>query len=132
MPTAGVLLLNKPVGVRSTRCVEKVREALRDFSVKVGHGGTLDSTASGLLILLIGGATRLSGLVMQMPKLYRATIKLGSETTTCDYAGEPLSTKSWDGVCDSSIDMAIPSFLGWRMQTPPPGFGCARGRKTGA
>lgn len=119
MSNAGVLLLNKPVGVRSTRCVERVRKALCDATAKVGHGGTLDSTASGLLVLLIGGATRLSGLIVQMPKVYRATFKLGCETTTCDYSGEPLSEKSWEDVCESSIDMVIPSFLGWRMQTPP-------------
>ena len=65
----GLLLLNKPTDMRSTKCVELVRNKL-GRKTKVGHGGTLDSTASGLLILLVGNATRLSNFIMAMPKCY--------------------------------------------------------------
>ncbi|MDR3332073.1 MAG: tRNA pseudouridine(55) synthase TruB [Synergistaceae bacterium] len=114
----GILPINKPIGVRSTLCVERVKRAL-GRGVKVGHGGTLDSTASGVLVLLIGGATRLSGFIMRMPKVYRALVRLGVETTTCDYAGEPSGGASWRGVVDEDVDLALISCLGWRMQVPP-------------
>lgn len=113
-----LLALDKPVGMRSTKCVEEVRRLLgRD--VKVGHGGTLDSTASGLLIVLIDGATRLSSVVMSMPKVYRVKIKIGSETSTCDFTGEEIFSSAWSGVGEEDIDKMLPSFMGWRMQTPP-------------
>lgn len=114
----GFLLLNKPIGMRSSVCVEKTRKILGK-GVKVGHGGTLDSTASGLLVLLIAGATRLSSLVMQMPKVYRATIKLGVSTTTCDYSGEPVFMSDASAIEPDDIDSILPGFLGWRMQLPP-------------
>ncbi len=114
----GFLILDKPVGARSSYCVDRVRNALgRD--VKVGHGGTLDSSASGLLVLLVGGATRLSNLVMGMRKVYRAVVRLGSETTTCDYTGETTYTADWRVVTERAIDSLLISFLGWRLQTPP-------------
>lgn len=104
--------------MRSSVCVEKTRRIL-GRSVKVGHGGTLDSTASGLLVLLIAGATRLSNLVMQMPKIYRATIKLGVSTSTCDYSGEPIFVSDASGIKADDIDNVLSGFLGWRMQLPP-------------
>ena len=118
MLSQGFLLLNKPVGVRSTACVEAVRRSF-GRGVKTGHGGTLDSTASGLLVLLINGATRLSSLVMQMPKVYMATVKLGYETSTCDRSGEAVSGDGTFKADESIIDSSLMAFLGWRMQTPP-------------
>lgn len=114
----GFLALDKPRGARSTWCVERVRRILgRD--AKVGHGGTLDSSASGLLVILLGGATRLSNLVMQMPKTYSAKIALGAETTTCDATGETTARGDWSAVDEAAIERALPAFLGWRMQVPP-------------
>ncbi|MDR3322224.1 MAG: tRNA pseudouridine(55) synthase TruB [Synergistaceae bacterium] len=132
------LALDKPVGVRSTQCVEDVRRALERTEnfcsgherrgglvgrvrrgVKVGHGGTLDSSASGLLVVLVAGATRLSGIVMSMPKTYRVVVRLGAETSTCDYTGEELFSSDWSGVGTAEVDAVLPSLLGWRMQTPP-------------
>ena len=118
MSNQGFLLLNKPVGMRSTYSVESVRRAL-GRGIKTGHGGTLDSTASGLLVLLIGGATRLSSFVMQMPKVYTATVKLGYETATCDYSGEAVFGDGTHCADDRSIDLTLMAFLGWRMQVPP-------------
>jgi tRNA pseudouridine(55) synthase len=114
----GILPLNKPLGVRSTHCVERIRRVI-GRNTKVGHGGTLDSSASGLLVLLIGGATRLSGLIMDMPKVYRAVVRLGGETTTCDYTGDPTTVAEWRGLKGSDVDGVLTAFMGWRMQVPP-------------
>ena len=115
------LALDKPVGMRSTKCVEEVRRALGACrrGIKVGHGGTLDSSASGVVVMLISSATRLSNIVMMMPKVYRATIRLGKETSTCDFAGEEVFSSDWRHVREYDIDLALCSCLGWRNQTPP-------------
>lgn len=114
----GLLLLNKPVNMRSTKCVELVRNKL-GRKTKVGHGGTLDSTASGLLIILIGGATRLSNFVMDMPKCYETVGCLGVETSTDDASGEVVGMQGRGNITERDIDLALPSFYGWRMQAPP-------------
>ena len=85
----GLLLIDKPEGVRSTDCVSRVRRVL-GRGLRVGHAGTLDSTASGLLVVLLGAATRLSDYVMRLPKVYRAAVRLGSETDTCDATGRVI------------------------------------------
>ncbi|MDR1580586.1 MAG: tRNA pseudouridine(55) synthase TruB [Synergistaceae bacterium] len=114
----GFISINKPVGLRSSTCVEKVKRILGN-KTKVGHGGTLDSSAGGVLVMLLGASTRLSGYVMRMPKTYRAVLKLGSETTTCDYTGDVTAAGDTQNIRESDIDSVIPRFLGWRMQTPP-------------
>jgi len=88
-------------------------------NTKAGHGGTLDSSASGLLVILVGAATRMSSLVMMMPKTYRARVALGFETTTCDASGEATLRGDLGGAAEADIDRNLPSFLGWRMQVPP-------------
>jgi tRNA pseudouridine(55) synthase len=114
----GLLALDKRTGVRSSFCVEKIKSILGK-KIKTGHGGTLDSTASGLLVILAGAATRLSGAVMSMPKTYRAVIKLGAETSTCDYSGEVTRSGDFSRVGETEIGRALTGFYGWRMQTPP-------------
>ena len=114
----GLLPVDKPLGLRSSSCVELVKR-LVGKGTKVGHGGTLDSSASGMLVLLLGGVTRASSYVMLMPKAYRAVVRLGAETTTCDYTGQITDVGDFRGVKESDIDEIIPSFIGWRMQVPP-------------
>ena len=114
----GLLLLNKPVDMRSTKCVELVRNKL-GRKTKVGHGGTLDSTASGLLVILVGLATRLSNFVMEMPKCYETTAHLGVETSTDDASGDIIRSIGRGNINERDIDLALASFLGWRMQVPP-------------
>ena len=114
----GLLLLNKPTDMRSTKCVELVRNKL-GRKTKVGHGGTLDSTASGLLIILVGAATRLSNFVMDMQKSYETVACLGVETLTDDASGEIISRRGRENINENDIDMVLPSFFGWRMQAPP-------------
>ncbi|MBQ7544859.1 MAG: tRNA pseudouridine(55) synthase TruB [Synergistaceae bacterium] len=113
-----VVLINKPEGYRSTQCVAIVRKALG--GQKAGHAGTLDSTASGLLVVLAGQAARLSEYVMSLPKTYRVVIQFGSETDTADYSGEVTSSVGWKDVDPQAAYDALYTFTGWRMQAPPP------------
>ena len=82
----GLLLVDKPIGVTSHDVVDMVRRALG--TRKVGHAGTLDPMASGLLILGVGRATRLLRFLGDLPKTYEGTARLGVETTTLDADGE--------------------------------------------
>ena len=86
----GWLLLDKPVGIGSTPCVSAVKRALRNSGyakVKVGHGGTLDPLASGVLPIAIGEATKLAGRMLDAAKCYDFTIGFGTETDTLDAEG---------------------------------------------
>lgn len=119
MPSAsGFLIVDKAVGLRSSYCVELIKRAL-GRGHKVGHGGTLDSTASGVLVLLIDKATRLSSAVMGMVKHYSAEVQLGAETDTCDASGAISARSDAASVSEHDIDRALINFLGWRSQVPP-------------
>ncbi|MBR0152134.1 MAG: tRNA pseudouridine(55) synthase TruB [Synergistaceae bacterium] len=112
-----VVLVNKPEGLRSTNCVAIIRKRLG--GLKVGHAGTLDSTASGLLVLLTGHATRFSEYVMSLPKVYRAVIQFGVETNTYDYSGDVVSENGYDDVDGEFIGDVLRRFSGMRLQRPP-------------
>jgi tRNA pseudouridine55 synthase len=86
---AGALLVDKPAGMTSHDVVARVR---RDRGGKVGHAGTLDPVATGLLIVLLGRATRLQRYLLPLPKTYRATARLGWRSTTGDPDGELTET----------------------------------------
>ena len=87
-PAPGVLLLDKPVGPTSHDLVQRVRRLAG--TRRVGHAGTLDPGASGLLVLGVGAATRLLTYLVGLDKTYLATIRLGLTTTTDDAAGDPI------------------------------------------
>src|ERR1700744_6239964 len=89
-PFEGVLLIDKPKNCTSHDVVERVRRKLK--MKRVGHAGTLDPMATGLLILLLGRATKLSQYLMSLGKVYEGTIKLGEETNTQDAEGSVLVT----------------------------------------
>ncbi len=112
----GLLLINKPEGITSTKVVEKVRKCLK---VKVGHTGTLDPIATGLLILLVGRATRFSWLFLKMDKLYRVKARLGLKTDTYDIQGTVIEERKVNVTCDEVKD-ALKAFLGEIEQVPPP------------
>ena len=114
----GLLLLDKPRGIRSSVCVAILRRRL-GRTVKVGHGGTLDSTAQGLLVLLAGGATRASALVMDLPKTYDVMFRLGEERSTGDSTGEVVFSGPVPSCPAGLIENFLPSFYGTRLQTPP-------------
>ncbi len=114
----GLLLLDKPRGIRSSVCVAVLRRRLGK-SVKVGHGGTLDSTARGLLVLLAGGATRASAMVMDLPKTYDVMFRLGEERSTGDSTGEVVFSGPVPSCPLALIEKFLPSFYGTRLQIPP-------------
>jgi tRNA pseudouridine55 synthase len=121
----GFVNLNKPAGPTSHDMVNRVRRLLHVR--RVGHGGTLDPIASGVLPIGVGPATRLLSFLQEGEKVYRATVRLGISTTTYDAAGEvtaerPLPPLEWAG-----LEQALAPFLGAIEQTPPPFSAVRRG-----
>lgn len=116
MPTIdGLLLVDKPAGCTSHDVVAIARRALRVR--RVGHGGTLDPFATGLLVLLVGRATRLLPYLDGEPKVYAATIRLGAETDTDDGTGSVVRTAA---VPDrAAVERAMRSLTGDVSQLPP-------------
>ena len=112
----GILLINKEKGPTSHDVVAKVRKALK--MKKVGHMGTLDPAATGMLPLLLGKATRLSRYFIGADKSYRAVIRLGETTDTLDGDGTTLSTQEVNAD-EAAIRQAVESFLGKQQQLPP-------------
>ena len=116
-PFDGILLVDKPTGWTSHDVVAKVRGHFR--LNKVGHGGTLDPMATGLLVLLIGRATKCSSNIMDGDKTYSATIQLGRTTTTQDIEGEILNESDPSAVTEEQIKTALLAFTGEIQQLPP-------------
>lgn len=113
-----VLLIAKPAGMSSFGVVSRVRRICR--ARKAGHAGTLDPTASGLLLVLTGKATRLQHQFMDLEKEYQATILLGCVTDTDDLEGRVLRRSPFDFVNRGRIIQLLSTeFLGERLQTPP-------------
>lgn len=112
----GILLVDKEQGWTSSDVVAKLRGVLREK--KVGHAGTLDPLATGLLIVMIGRASRASDFLMRHDKSYRATLRLGIETDTQDISGHVLSEKPCRVTAEELADL-LPSFLGEQQQIPP-------------
>jgi tRNA pseudouridine55 synthase len=112
----GLLLVDKPSGMTSHDAVDVVRRSLG--TRKVGHAGTLDPMATGLLVLGVGRATRLLRYLGDLPKTYAATGRLGEETDTLDADGEIVRTAPVD-VSLAEVERACASLVGESMQTPP-------------
>ena len=110
------MLVDKPSGVTSHDVVDVVRRSLR--TRKVGHAGTLDPMATGLLILGVGRATRLLRYLGDLPKSYAATGRLGEETDTLDADGRIVRSAPVD-VSRAEIERACAALVGDSMQTPP-------------
>lgn len=111
----GLLLLNKPEGITSFGAVARIKKLTGEK--RVGHTGTLDPMATGVLPILIGRATVLSQYLIDADKSYSATVKLGITTDTCDITGNVLSQAEVD---DSiNLNTVLKKFTGKQMQTPP-------------
>lgn len=114
--------LNKPLGLTSHDVVARVRRLLRERDlkhVKVGHAGTLDPLATGVLVVCLGAATRLSEYVMNHDKTYRASIMLGVETETYDAEGEIVSTVDASHIGRADVERALSAYVGEIAQIPP-------------
>lgn len=118
----GYLILDKSLGLSSAQAVGAVKRALRRLGVpkscKIGHGGTLDPLASGVLPLALGEATKTVGYVLNGDKAYDFTIRWGIGTTTLDAEGETVSTSVVRPTADN-IRAALPAFMGPISQLPP-------------
>jgi tRNA pseudouridine55 synthase len=121
MSLNGWIILDKPIGLGSTTAVSAIKRLLRESGeakTKVGHGGTLDPLASGVLPIALGEATKLCGRMLDATKAYDFTIKFGEETDTLDAEGEVIATSDVrpDLV---AIRAVLPSFTGPIEQVPP-------------
>jgi tRNA pseudouridine55 synthase len=121
MALNGWIILDKPVGIGSTQAVGAVKRALREAGepkTKVGHGGTLDPLASGVLPIALGEATKLAGRMLDATKAYDFTIRFGEETDTLDLEGKVIATSDVRPTI-GQIEAILPRFTGPIRQTPP-------------
>jgi tRNA pseudouridine55 synthase len=121
LPPHGWLILDKPRGLGSTQAVAAVKRNLRVAGygkVKVGHGGTLDPLAEGVLPIALGEATKLAGRMLDASKIYAFTIRFGEETDTLDTQGPVIALSdvrpSW-----AAVEAVLPAFTGPITQVPP-------------
>jgi tRNA pseudouridine55 synthase len=112
----GVIVIDKPAGVTSARVVAAVKRCLK--AAKVGHTGTLDPEATGVLVCTVGAATRLSRFFLAAPKTYRAACRLGVETDTQDASGQVTATRPVM-VDEARVRAAAARFEGAITQVPP-------------
>ena len=121
MALNGWIILDKPVGIGSTQAVGAVKRALREAGeakTKVGHGGTLDPLASGVLPIALGEATKLAGRMLDATKAYDFTIRFGEETDTLDLEGKVIATSDIRPT-RADVEAILPRFTGPIQQTPP-------------
>lgn len=114
----GILLVDKPAGITSHDIVDRLRRKLK--MKKIGHAGTLDPLATGLMIMLIGKATKVSQFLISLDKSYEGEFLLGIETDSQDADGEVVSEKPLPEDIDEEMMLKeMKSFLGDQYQTPP-------------
>ena len=121
MGLSGWIIIDKPVGLGSTACVGRVKRALREAGeakTKVGHGGTLDPLASGVLPIALGEATKLAGHMLGATKAYDFTIAFGEQTDTLDLEGKVIVTSDVRPT-RAEVEAILPSFTGPIEQVPP-------------
>ncbi len=121
-PTCGrinhrVIPVSKSRGISTYDCIRRFKRIIP--CDKIGHAGSLDPEARGLILILTGEATKLSNYLMDLPKRYAAEIKLGEATDTQDETGAVLRTGSWEHVTEQAVRAVLPRFVGKRLQTPP-------------
>src|SRR5947199_9984086 len=116
-PLDGALLIDKPSGPTSHDVVDAIR---RQFQIKkVGHCGTLDPNATGLLIIVLGRGTKLSERLMTDDKVYEGTIKFGEATDSYDSDGELVASLPVPPLTVEQLNAAAAEYVGDQMQVPP-------------
>ncbi len=121
MSVNGWIILDKPVGLGSTQAVGAVKRNLREAGygkVKVGHGGTLDPLAEGVLPIALGEATKLCGRMLDASKIYQFTVKFGEQTDTLDAEGQVVATSDARPTL-AQVEAVLPRFTGPIEQVPP-------------
>jgi tRNA pseudouridine55 synthase len=113
----GILLVDKPRDHTSHDVVARLRGILK--MKRIGHAGTLDPMATGLMIVLVGKATRVSQYLISLDKEYEGTVELGKVTDTQDADGEVMETRPVPPLTEAQVREAIKGFLGDQYQTPP-------------
>ncbi len=118
----GIYLVHKKIGGTSFDVVRGFSREAKEAGLKkypLGHGGTLDPFARGLLLILAGQATRLMELMHPIPKTYVADIVWGIETDTCDHLGQVVMEGDGSLLSSDLLDAALAAFVGWQDQVPP-------------
>lgn len=113
----GIAVIDKPSGITSHDVVDRVRRILK--MKRVGHAGTLDPLATGVLIILVGKSTRLFDSFVGFDKSYSATIQLGLKTLSADINGQVLSERPYQDVTRQKVEEALKKFTGHIEQVPP-------------
>lgn len=116
--TSGLLLIDKEQGPTSAGVIRSLSRIIGKKH-KIGHAGTLDPDATGLLVVLIGAATRLSDYVMELPKRYEATVRFGIETDSYDATGNITKEADASFVTREMVENLLPQFRGTIKQRPP-------------
>lgn len=114
----GFLVVDKPTGMTSRAVVNRIQRLL-PRKTKIGHTGTLDPLATGVLVLCIGKATKLADTVQAMGKKYFSDIRLDATSNTCDADGEVVNLENAKPISKEQIEGILPSFLGIVQQMPP-------------
>jgi tRNA pseudouridine55 synthase len=117
VPLDGVLLIDKPAGATSHDVVARVRRLLRPTVKKVGHAGTLDPFATGLLVVLIGRATKLARFFVDLPKEYECTLRFGVRSDTGDLTG--ILQETGLTTTREAVEAVLPGFHGTILQSVP-------------
>jgi tRNA pseudouridine55 synthase len=113
----GVLVVDKPAGITSHDVVDEVRRAARQR--RVGHTGTLDPAATGILVVCLGRATRIARFLQDSTKTYTTTVRFGVETTTQDATGQVVAERPAEHVTREAVESALGRFRGEIEQVPP-------------
>lgn len=114
---SGLLSINKPQGITSRQVVNQFQKLVRP--AKIGHAGTLDPLATGVLVLCLGSATRLIRFVQEQPKEYIGEFVLGKRSDTDDITGQVIDTPDCPVIEQEQLERCLPAYLGNIKQTPP-------------
>ncbi len=119
----GFLLIDKPRGLTSHDVVDALRKKFnpskKQKNFKIGHTGTLDPFATGLLVMGVGEALKFVNYLQEEPKVYEATLKLGVATDTLDCEGKEIETKPIPSLSEEGLQKIFSQFIGHQLQTPP-------------